>query len=54
VRQNREQLEGRSILVRKAEVIQLEAIVRGYITGEYSVNPAGFFTLDTFPRFCVG
>ena len=34
VHQNREQLEGRSILVRKAEVIQLEAIVRGYITGE--------------------
>jgi len=33
VRQNGGQLEGRSILVRKAEVIQLEAIVRGYITG---------------------
>lgn len=30
----REQLEGRSILVKKAEVIPLEAIVRGYITGE--------------------
>ncbi|KAN0113875.1 phosphoribosylaminoimidazole-succinocarboxamide synthase [Russula decolorans] len=29
----REQLEGRSILVKKAEVIPLEAIVRGYITG---------------------
>ena len=30
----REQLEGRSILVKKAEVIPLEAIVRGYITGK--------------------
>jgi phosphoribosylaminoimidazole-succinocarboxamide synthase len=29
-----ELLEGRSILVKKAEVIPLEAIVRGYITGE--------------------
>ncbi|KAF8493294.1 phosphoribosylaminoimidazole-succinocarboxamide synthase [Russula emetica] len=29
----REQLEGRSVLVKKAEVIPLEAIVRGYITG---------------------
>ncbi|KZS94532.1 SAICAR synthetase [Sistotremastrum niveocremeum HHB9708] len=28
-----EQLQGRSILVRKAEVIPLECIVRGYITG---------------------
>jgi phosphoribosylaminoimidazole-succinocarboxamide synthase len=31
---HREQLEGRSILVKKAKVIPLEAIVRGYITGE--------------------
>jgi phosphoribosylaminoimidazole-succinocarboxamide synthase len=31
---HREQLEGRSIFVKKAEVILLEAIVRGYITGE--------------------
>jgi phosphoribosylaminoimidazole-succinocarboxamide synthase len=35
VRQHRELLEGRSILVKKAEVIPLEAIVRGYITGEH-------------------
>jgi phosphoribosylaminoimidazole-succinocarboxamide synthase len=34
VRQHSEQLDGRSILVKKAEVIPLEAIVRGYITGE--------------------
>ena len=34
----REQLEGRSILVKKAEVIPLEAIVRGYITGEQNAK----------------
>jgi len=28
-----DQLEGRTMLVKKAEVIQIEAIVRGYITG---------------------
>jgi phosphoribosylaminoimidazole-succinocarboxamide synthase len=33
----REQLEVRSILVKKAEVIPLEAIVRGYITGEQNI-----------------
>ena len=50
VRQNGEQLEGRSILVRKAEVVQLEAIVRGYITGESSVNPVDLFSRWTpFP-----
>ncbi|KAI0692284.1 hypothetical protein BC835DRAFT_1357964 [Cytidiella melzeri] len=33
VRQYKEQLEGRTMLVRKAKVIPLEAIVRGYLTG---------------------
>jgi len=33
VHQHKEQLEGRSNLVKKANVIPLEAIVRGYITG---------------------
>lgn len=33
VKKYKEQLEGRTMLVRKAEVIPLEAIVRGYITG---------------------
>ncbi len=32
----REQLEGRTMLVKKAKVIPLEAIVRGYLTGTYS------------------
>lgn len=34
VRQYKDQLEGRTMLVRKAKVVPLEAIVRGYITGE--------------------
>ncbi|KAH6889078.1 phosphoribosylaminoimidazole-succinocarboxamide synthase [Coprinopsis sp. MPI-PUGE-AT-0042] len=33
VRQHKDQLEGRAMLVRKAEVVPLEAIVRGYLTG---------------------
>ncbi|KIP07462.1 hypothetical protein PHLGIDRAFT_30022 [Phlebiopsis gigantea 11061_1 CR5-6] len=33
VRQYKDQLEGRSMLVKKAKVIPLEAIVRGYLTG---------------------
>ncbi|CAO3641976.1 unnamed protein product [Cunninghamella blakesleeana] len=33
VQEYREQLEGRSILVKKMKVIPIEAIVRGYITG---------------------
>lgn len=34
VRQYKEQLQGRAMLVRKAKVVPLEAIVRGYITGK--------------------
>jgi phosphoribosylaminoimidazole-succinocarboxamide synthase len=30
----RDQLEGRSMIVKKCEVIKVEAIVRGYITGK--------------------
>lgn len=33
VREYKAQLEGRTMLVKKAKVIMLEAIVRGYITG---------------------
>ncbi|KAK1236439.1 Bifunctional purine biosynthetic protein ade1 [Marasmius sp. AFHP31] len=33
VRKHKEQLRGRTMLVRKAKVIQIEAIVRGYLTG---------------------
>ena len=34
----RDQLEGRSMIVKKCEVVKLEAIVRGYITGEYLIR----------------
>jgi phosphoribosylaminoimidazole-succinocarboxamide synthase len=33
VKANAEALRGRAMLVRKAKIIPLEAIVRGYITG---------------------
>lgn len=33
VRKYKAQLEGRAMLVKKAKVILLEAIVRGYLTG---------------------
>jgi phosphoribosylaminoimidazole-succinocarboxamide synthase len=33
VRQYKDQLDGRAMLVRKATVVPLEAIVRGYLTG---------------------
>ncbi|KAH9956380.1 putative ADE1-phosphoribosylamidoimidazole-succinocarboxamide synthase [Lactifluus volemus] len=61
VQQYKEQLEGRSILVRKAEVVPLEAIVRGYITGsawaEYKrtrtvhgiPQPEGLLESEKFP-----
>jgi phosphoribosylaminoimidazole-succinocarboxamide synthase len=47
VQQYREQLEGRTMLVRKAKIVPIEAIVRGYITGklihytDYLLNPPG-------------
>jgi phosphoribosylaminoimidazole-succinocarboxamide synthase len=36
IHQHKPQLEGRSMLVRKAKVVPLEAIVRGYLTGGVS------------------
>lgn len=33
VKQYRDKLEGRTMLVRKAKVMPIEAIVRGYLTG---------------------
>lgn len=36
VKQYRDQLEGRTMLVKKAKVIPIEAIVRGYLTGATS------------------
>ena len=37
VRQYKDQLVGRSMLVKKAKVIPLEAIVRGYLTGKQAL-----------------
>ena len=33
VRRYKDQLDGRAMLVRKAQVVPLEAIVRGYLVG---------------------
>jgi phosphoribosylaminoimidazole-succinocarboxamide synthase len=33
IRKYKDQLDGRAMLVRKAQVIPLEAIVRGYLVG---------------------
>jgi len=42
VRTYKDQLAGRVMLVRKARVVPLEAIVRGYLTGQcLFLNPAG-------------
>lgn len=39
VQVHRETLEGRAMLVKKAKVVPLEAIVRGYITGTSCYSP---------------
>ncbi|WVR07172.1 phosphoribosylaminoimidazolesuccinocarboxamide synthase [Kwoniella sp. DSM 27419] len=58
----RDQLEGRSMIVKKCEVVKIEAIVRGYITGsawsEYKKSqtvhgialPAGLVESQKFPQ----
>lgn len=39
VRPFKEQLDGRAMLVKKAKVVPLEAIVRGYLTGDnFAIN----------------
>ncbi|CAE6505405.1 unnamed protein product [Rhizoctonia solani] len=39
-------LNGRTMLVKKAQVVPLEAIVRGYITGESDLYPDGSYSED--------
>ena len=41
VRKYKATLEGRAMLVRKAKVVPLEAIVRGYITGASLLSSGG-------------
>jgi phosphoribosylaminoimidazole-succinocarboxamide synthase len=62
LRNYRDQLRGRSMLVRRAEIFPVECIVRGYISGsawkEYKATgkvsgialPAGLKESDTFPE----
>ncbi|KAG6918165.1 hypothetical protein DXG01_016150 [Tephrocybe rancida] len=62
VRQYKDQLDGRAMLVKKATVVPLEAIVRGYLSGsawnEYKKSgtvhgitvPAGLVESDKFPE----
>jgi len=47
VRQYNEQIEGRSMLVKKAKVIPLEAIVRGYLTGSGWAEYKNFGTVHS-------
>lgn len=39
----RDQLEGRSMIVKKCEVVKIEAIVRGYITGKLLYTSAALY-----------
>jgi len=39
----KDQLEGRSMLVRKAKVVKIEAIVRGYLAGAFKTWVEEFF-----------
>ena len=43
VRKYKGQLEGRAMLVKRAKVIPLEAIVRGYLTGGHGDGVTGSF-----------
>lgn len=54
VREHKNKLEGRTMLVRKAKVIPLEAIVRGYLTGGPGDAPTGPLSdLLTLGRLCM-
>jgi phosphoribosylaminoimidazole-succinocarboxamide synthase len=44
VRKYKDQLEGRAMLVKKAQVVPLEAIVRGYLAG-MSISVVSVFLL---------
>jgi phosphoribosylaminoimidazole-succinocarboxamide synthase len=55
VKEYRDQLEGRTMLVKKAKVIPLEAIVRGYLTGAMHTQVRQIGTHTTrFVRLSVG
>ena len=55
VRKYKDQLESRAMLVKKAKVIPLEAIVRGYLTGGRDPVPDSRFVpnLISLNRLCL-
>lgn len=54
VQEHKVQLEGRTMLVKKAKVIPLEAIVRGYLTGGHrDVQTDSVPDLLTLDRLCM-
>ena len=54
LREHKDQLEGRAMLVKKAKVIPLEAIVRGYLTGGHGdVLADSFSDFLTLDRLCM-
>ena len=54
VRKYKDQLEGRAMLVKRAKVIPLEAIVRGYLTGRHGGALIDSFSdLSTLGRLCM-
>jgi hypothetical protein len=54
VKKYKDQLEGRVMLVKKAKVIPLEAIVRGYLSGGRPNAPVGPLSdPSTLNRFCM-
>ena len=55
VRKYKDQLQGRAMLVKKAKVIPLEAIVRGYLTGGRDPVPDSRFVpnLISLNRLCL-
>ena len=55
IRKYKNQLDGRAMLVRKAQVVPLEAIVRGYLVGAFffSFSLWLYSNLITNLRFCM-
>ena len=53
VRKYKDQLDGRAMLVRKAQVVPLEAIVRGYLVGAFFFSLWLYSNLITNLRFCM-
>ena len=46
IRKYKDQLDGRAMLARRAQVVPLEAIVRGYLVGAFLGNVEGHFLIS--------